>query len=258
MDEERPLPKYQVDAWGNEWRRGWARHVGEWIELDLKRAAPHGPHFIGSEDDRTRLEELPFALAQVRTVDDVLDFVGHYGMLGMKEPTEGIYRERVSDWLKVARELQFIILISQFTRNAGQGDQEALRELREGFGFVHPQAGTMPAEELLTLADGFIGARISSVLRDVTPFIVPESALGGAHGLFRILEETRSPLHFAYWKLAEILSRTTPILQCANPSCGKFFERRDPRQQYCSAACSARMRQRRVRGKRSALAAPDA
>jgi hypothetical protein len=43
-----------------------------------------------------------------------------------------------------------------------------------------------------------------------------------------------------------------PTVACANPRCGAWFVVEDPRQRYCSPACSARVRQARVRQKASA------
>ncbi len=138
-----------------------------------------------------------------------------------------------------------MMAIGMLTRNAAQGDKEALGQLRRGLAFIKPPATS--EEELLTQADLYLAKEIGEVLMNVRPFIVPESILGGAHGVFRGLEATPTPFPFAYWRLAQLLSMTSPLLLCANPGCGKYFERRDPRQQYCSTACSNRMRQRRAR-----------
>jgi hypothetical protein len=250
---------HAVFPWTAGWKRGSARHIDGVIEVDGNKAWDYDPYRETVESQRSRLQEIPFLLAQIRTVNGILDFVGEFGLLGQYPSDEEVYREPVDAWLAEAQSLSHVLIVAHHARSLVAGDETSLRALREGIAFANPAATTMPKAELLTHADMFISARVSMGVRNCVPFMVPAKDFGGAHGLFRLLEATPSPLHFAYWRLSQMLSTRVPWLRCANPACGRLFEQADPRQQYCSAACSARMRQRRIRSKnaRSEVAATD-
>jgi hypothetical protein len=243
---------HPVWPWTAHWKRGLARHFDGWIELEGRKVRPYDPYEASSDEERQRLNALPFTLAEIRTVDQILDFVGQFGLLGSYPEEQEVYREPVEGWLATARELSYVLIIAHLVRRIVRGNREELVSLREGLAFVDAQAASMPESDLLLHADLYVSARVSHHLRNSVAFIVPEHAYGGGHGLFRMLQETRTPFDHAYWRVGVMLSTTVPWLRCANPTCGMLFEQLDPRQQYCSSACSARMRQRRVRGKQKA------
>ncbi|CAA9318877.1 MAG: hypothetical protein AVDCRST_MAG93-5644 [uncultured Chloroflexia bacterium] len=247
LTEDRP-----VWAWGSGWHRGPARLVGEWIEVDARKAWRYDPYKVTDEEEQRQLKDLPFTLARITSVDAILDFVGQYGLLHPHRADEGeVYREKVGDWFAAAREFAFLIAVSYLCRAVTNGDNQARAFLRKGWIDFFPHASGISDEDLRLHADMFVAERINVALQLTAPMLVPEITFNGTPSLFRVMHATQSPFQFAIWQLAMLLSRTTPFLPCANPDCGKYFEQEDPRQRYCSPACSARMRQRRVRGKRS-------
>ena len=259
--ESAPLP----------WVRGRASYRDSHIVLDRRQVEEYLPLGLPQRD------ELPFDLARIRVPDDALRFVAKHGLLfgeQPKVPPDGQLREPFGLWLSEARTANYLLNCIGRLRAATNGDESALRELRAIVNKA-PEDALREMRQIIgsTVADGApltdyeviagmsmeVELQVNQRISSVRPFLLSEGRRGGTPSLFQVVYLAASPAIDAYLQLARLISASGPIVRCADPKCVGFFERRDPRQEYCTPACRNRANQRRFQAAKRATASgtPD-
>ena len=226
-----------------EWLRGPAVYADGWLTLDRDRAESYQPM---SEND------LVFDLANIRSPDDAVAFIRRRGLLWRGDP-EGELRERFVEWEEVSRTLYGLLMLVNTLRQAEEGDQEALADLRGRWEPVIAPAFEAPAKddaELLIQAGVFVAWMVSDGLDGAEQRLECAATWGsgtdggpGRPSHFGLSIQAQHLVHYAYHELALLLSDRAPLRECS--ACGRIFEVEDPRQRYCSRSCSGRARQRK-------------
>lgn len=210
--------------------------------------------------------ELPNVLAKLHdgTDDDVLRFVGSYGLLGFSElaSRDTEKTQRHGDPLRWVRQhalnVRLIMSLWKLVQDADEGGlQRELAELsgphvtvrlaagatitRKRFmlGVAHPEPGPFALARLIVLS------LINPNLAGIGP-VLSEAGTGIQLGFtFRAL------LEVIYYQLAKAITGRR-MERCAAKDCGGLFIQQDPRQRFCplwlgvkgESLCSLRERQR--------------
>jgi hypothetical protein len=226
-----------------KWLHGPARIEGEFVVLDPSRARPYFP---------IAEQELVYDLAAVRRPQDALAFVQRYGLL-THGPDANEHREALSLFVKEALSVTFALTLYLSIRKAVGSEalaaSDAIRELREFLPEFLPELGVARKTTdhgVIDLASRTVAGLVNSGLVGVESKI--EHAGGyeeGERGDFLLSARSPTLRGLIYHQLALLITTRFPLRTCAESECGRFFPVRDKRQQFCSATCSGRARQRR-------------
>lgn len=204
----------------------------KWLVLERAHAATYQP----VTDTHTHV--VLFDLANIHKPQDALRFAEQHGLL-WHGPDAHDLREPFKDWWEEAHDVRKMLNLCMTWQQARTGG--STRELRSWFGRVHD----LQDADMLARAAALITERVSQKLADYGVRLALNKESNSAMGIFSLGPASASPLHRAYWQLAQLLTNDVPLATCAEAFCSRFFEQTDPRQQYCSPTCANRARQRR-------------
>jgi hypothetical protein len=210
---------------------------------------------LTSEQARERLIGPDVALlsdlARVRSANDVLAFVGRYGMLrhGPEHASEPI-REPLEAWLHEAQQLQANLNLARLLmRGVKRGDHEAVDDLRLRLeALLQPEHRGKPDHDLLAIASSVLAHVVNDRLRaeGVGQAIDADVDIraGGEPGVFYLAARSAGgALPFAYWQFARLLVGRAPLRLCEE--CGRVFMPTHGRQRFHDRQCAERARWRR-------------
>ena len=270
----RPLPVEWL------WLRGPAWVDGEDIVLDCARASTYHP----LAEPETGIE-----LARVRTPEDAVKFVQRFGLLSQPiplpaEPLKAL-REPFRSFETDAKELRYILETARLVRRGGEGDAEAIDQLRRMV--LIPEDAevserdeetgnlvTRRAADVFSPEERFVGADertilthahqrhvanpLNEVIVDSDACVYDRSFMGEPvpSGALRVGVRPNSLQGACYLSVALALADRVPIGTCADPTCGRPFFIEDKRQRFCSRACGNRVRFRRFMDKQGGGTTP--
>jgi len=216
------------------WLRGpIALTADRWLVLDRAQAVEYQP--VVDAQGRASV----FDLASIHQPKDAVRFAEQHGLLWHGPDTPDL-RELFTDWWEEANDLRKTLDLCLGLQRARAGNG-SIRELR---GWLGRSQGVQDAD-VLAQASVLLTNRVSQKLADCGLRLAANVQAEGAVGMFCLSPATASPLHHAYFQLAQLLANDVPLATCAEPLCARFFEQTDPRQHYCSPTCANRARQRR-------------
>ena len=230
-----------------KWIRGPAIVDSDWIVVDRKRAEPYSPLSL-------RPRQLMYSLAGVRTRDDVVAFVGRFGLLKQGPSSEQL-RESIAEFEEETHLLHSILRLGNALRGAVRGDPDQLTVIRAMTHVVAPMFQAPPADdkEMLMQTSKAISWLVSSRLDGTTiriettcDYDLPVSA----PDVFALNVNPPNLLGWAYYDLAQVLTHREPMSTC--PTCGRMFVPEDGRQRFCQPACASRARFRRFKQRKAA------
>ena len=221
-------------AAGRSWLRGPATLTPDrWIVLDRAQVVEYQP----GSDPQGRC--LVFDLANIHQPKDAVRFAEQHGLL-WHGPEATDLREPFGEWWKEANDLRKTLELCLTLRHARAGIV-GIRTLRNVLG--HTSAGS--DADVFAHASARLSDRVNQKLTDTTIHVAADIGAEGWAGTFRLDLASASPLHHAYFQLAQTLLDNVQFAVCPEPVCRRFFAQTDPRQHYCSPTCANRARQRR-------------
>ncbi len=214
------------------------------------RFVPGGVELIRDDANEYELEDGPRALLDlldVRSTKDMPTFIARHGLL-MHGPADRVMRESWGDWETVQRAVIRALGLAMRSAEALTGSRvamvglEALLEpLRADPAFrrlidrpdMATGVATVQAAQIVaaTLTAGALGCRLA---------VAPS---GGVKG-FRFTVHAETLEQRLWFEAALFVTGRTLLAECSADDCGRVFERDDPRRNYCSDRCSARIRGR--------------
>jgi len=243
----------QLSVWS--WPVGPVRLEGEWLVADL--SFPR--RFYQPMEQPSPVPDF----AKIASPRDAIEFAERYGMRGAVPLGVREVREPISEWLREAE--RFRRMLRQYTllRAAKETPEarsellehwwpEVRRELMDSMGelFQELYPSDLSDDRKLDLISSDLAQSVGAGFERIPLSI---TALEGFPGTYLYDAEIRSLRVYLYQDLARKLVAAEPLRMCAD--CGRYFTVGDPRQQYCSEACTNRTRRQRwVRKKKAAAA----
>ncbi len=243
-----------------KWLRGPARYEEGWIILERADAEVHDLASLGMA--------ALFDLVNVSAPDQALRYARDYGLLRHADERSEL-RELFEQWRTDVRQLQWAVggYLALHQAAAGvPGWMERVREVAKLSGENDVDVGD--DELLLRLADTI--AHLTTVGLEATPVNVgvlshinrqelsvrrprkrtvttdvglPEVFRDARRGpTFAYVPRPPHLLAFVYHMFSRLINDSAPLGQCGR--CGRYFERVDARQRYCSRTCSQNQRWR--------------
>ena len=267
-----PLKYWPLRPLTVTWLRGPAWIEGADIVVDRSRATTYHPL---AEPD------VGMELARVLTPDDAVAFAGRFGLLekpGFLTGQREQLREPFTLFETTADELRYILETARLVRRGGDGDPDAIRQLRERV-FIPEAANvsvrdettgeevTRRAGDVYSPEERFEGADDRTILMyahenyvaypltegfgDTRPCAYDRAFMGESvpPGTLRMGIRPDSLSGVCYLSVALALADRHTVGVCADTTCGRPFFIADKRQRFCSRACGNRVRLRRFMDK---------
>lgn len=221
-------------AAGRSWLRGPVTLTPDkWLVLDWAQAVKYQLALEAQE------RALVFDLANIHQPKDAVRFAEQHGLL-WHGPEATDLREPFVDWWKEANDLRKTLDLCLTLRHA-RARIVGIRTLRNVLG----QNRVGSDADMFAHASMLLSERVNQKLADTTIHVAADVGAEGWAGTFRLDLASASPLHHAYFQLAQALLNNVQFAKCPEPVCHRFFAQTDARQHYCSPTCANRARQRR-------------
>lgn len=241
-DESSPINSLSTSK---HWFAGPATIEDDWVVLDLDSAVHCWP--------RSNDTEMMLSLANIRRPEDVLDFVGTYGLL-RTPPGEDSFREPLTHWLETAQQLSSVLGYATLVRRGSDplndGAADALVALRRLLSDEIEDAQDLRDNNALLLerysnvVTLFLNKRLGSLKVGVADMAYVD---GSTWGSFTVGVQGPDVETLAFYRAASLLAVGEELRQCEN--CGKSFVPADRRQIFHDKQCATHARQKRFRSK---------
>jgi len=213
------------------WLRGPASFDGDWLVLDKQQAVEYHPY---------EEKGIAFALANVRTPRDAVEFIGKYGML-KHGPEDEDCREAFLEWQQEANCIQNVFFLVRALREGVRGNMELAERVKPNIQYLFSAPPANERETLEQIAKTIaliINQGLNGVGQGIAAHQVDFEV--GQLGGFAFIARPHNLLGYIYHELAMLIVNQVPVNTCEG--CGRVFLVKDVRQKYCSPQCSNRAR----------------